>query len=224
MKKKLLNSLIFSVSSLALAASLSVNAGDNSSAPNKSYEDKKTASEFWADFKQDSQQTWKDSKEAFKDGWIESKLETALILNKHLNPFKIDIRVDNNVATLQGEVNSDIDSELAENIALGVEGIDSVNNKIKVVQKPTMTANKPDPKRRSFAQYVADASTTAAIKTELLASKNIKGLAIDVDTHNDTVTLSGEVKSQEEKALVQAITAKHDDVKSVVNNLQVKSS
>ncbi len=79
------------------------------------------------------------------------------------------------------------------------------------------------PTGRSFAQYVADVSTTAAIKTELLASKNIQGLNIDVDTLNDKVTLSGKVKSLEEKALVQAIAAKHDDVKGVVNNLQVKS-
>jgi hyperosmotically inducible periplasmic protein len=206
-----------------LIASISATAGDKSTASNNTYQDKKTAEEFWADFKQDSKQTWRDSKEAFKDGWIESKLETALILNEHLNPFEIDIRVDNNVATLEGDVYSDIDKELAENIALGVEGIDSVTNKIKVIDKPAKAANTSASKGRSFAQHVADATTTAAIKTELLASKNIKGLAINVDTLNDTVTLSGKVETKEEKGLAQAIAAKHDDVKNVVNNLQVKS-
>jgi osmotically-inducible protein OsmY len=70
---------------------------------------------------------------------------------------------------------------------------------------------------------VDDVSTTAAIKAELLASKNIDGLDIDVETLNDKVTLSGKVKSLEQKSLAQAIAAKHNDVKGVANNLQVKS-
>lgn len=225
MKTSPLRFIVMPLSALALTASISVAADNKASGANNNgtYSEKRTAAEFWADFKQDSEQTWKDSKAAFKDGWIESKLETALILNEHLNPFKIDIRVDNNMALLEGEVHSDIEKELAENIALGVEGIDSVTNKINVIEKPAKVAESTTPKGRSFAQYVADVSTTAAIKTELLASQNIKGLAINVDTLNHTVTLSGQVGSLEEKALAQAIAAKHNDVKGVVNNLQVKS-
>jgi osmotically-inducible protein OsmY len=224
MKTTLLQPVIILLSAIALTTSITATAGNNSGNANNSvHSEKKAAEEFWAEFKQDSKQTWKDSKAAFKDGWIESKLATALILNKHLNPFEIDIRVDNNLATLEGEVHSDIDKELAENIALGIEGIDSVSNKIKVVEKPANTTDPTTPKNRSFAQYVTDVSTTAAIKTELLASKNIKGLAIDVDTLNNQVTLSGKVASSEEKALAQAIAAKHDDVEDVINNLQVKS-
>lgn len=222
MKKSLLHSMMLSLGTLVLVASTSVTAGDNTQAHN-GYADKKSAEQFWAEFKQDSKQTWKDSKSAFKDGWIESKLETALILNEHLNPFKIDIGVDNNIATLEGEVNSAIDKELAENIALGIEGIDSVDNKLKVVKQQPLVGKADDDTKRNFSQYVADVSTTAAIKTELLASKNVKGLNIDVDTLNNEVTLSGKVNTAEEKALAQAIAAKHDDVKNVINKLQVKS-
>lgn len=222
MKKTLLNLMIMPLGAIALTTTMSATAVDKA-VGNDTYKEKKSASEFWADFKQDSEQTWKDSKAAFKDGWIESKLETALVLNKHLNPFEIDIRVDNDMATLEGEVNSDIEKELAENIALGVEGIDSVKNNITVNKKPTQQAKTDTSKGRSFSQYVDDVSTTAAIKTELLASKNIDGLNINVDTLNGKVTLSGNVKTPEEKSLAQAIAAKHKDVKDVINNLQVKS-
>lgn len=225
MKTSFLHSIAIPLSALALTASLSATAaGDKeSSSQTGAYTEKRSAAEFWADFKQDSKQTWQDSKAAFKDGWIESKLATALTLNEHLNAFKIDIDVENDMATLGGEVHSDIEKELAENIALGVEGIDAVTNNIKVIEKPAKTAEPAAPKGRNFAQYVADVSTTASIKTELLASPNIKGLAIDVDTLNHKVTLSGQVGSLEEKALAQAIAAKHENVKGVVNNLQVKS-
>jgi len=220
MKPRLLNSIFIPVSVIALTGSLTVNANNKNDHANT---EKQKAAEYWADFKQDSKQNWKDSKEAFKDGWIESKLETALILNKHLNPFEIDIRVDNNVATLEGEVHSDIDKELAENIALGVEGIDSVTNNIKVVEKSSRSSAAKTTKGRSFAQYVEDASTTAAIKTELLASKNVAGLAINVDTYNNTVTLSGDVETGAQKDLAQAIAAKQKEVKDVINKLHVKS-
>lgn len=224
MKSTLFYSIAMPLSALALTASMSASAANQEpGTTNGTYTEKKSAAEFWAEFKQDSEQTWQDSKSAFKDGWIESKLETALMLNKHLNSFEIDTRVDGDRATLEGNVYSDIDRELAENIALGVEGIDSVTNNIKVIEKPARVAESTPLKGRSFAQYVTDVTTTAAIKTELLASKNIKGLDIDVDTLNDKVTLSGKVKSAEEKSLAQAIAAKHNDVKGVVNNLQVKS-
>lgn len=221
MKTTFLYSIIMPLGILALAISLSAHAADTE--PNSiGGNEKKTAVDYWAEFKQDSEQTWKDSKSAFKDGWIEGKLAAALSLNKHLDPFPINIRVDDNRATLEGEVHSDIEKDLAENIALGIEGIDSVTNNINVIEKPAPAAE-PTKKGRSFAQYVADVSTTAAIKTELLASKNIKGLDIKVDTFNDKVTLSGKVESLEERALAQAIAAKHNDVKGVINNLQVKS-
>lgn len=234
MKTTFLHSAAITLSSLALIASMSATANSKDSTDHngahaektyteKTYTEKRSAAEFWADFKQDSKQTWQDSKAAFKDGWIESKLETALILNDYLSATKIDIHVDKDRATLDGEVHSDIEKELAENIALGVEGIDSVTNNLRIVAKPAKTADSSMPKGRTFAQYVADASTTAAIKTELLASENIKGLSIDVDTLNDKVTLSGQVRTLEEKALAQAIAAKHDNVKGVVNNLLVKS-
>jgi osmotically-inducible protein OsmY len=224
MKKSLSNLIITPIAVLALSTSAGVVANtENSSSINETYSEKKSSEQFWADFKQDSKQTWKDSKAAFKDGWIESKLSTAINLNKYLSPYDIYISVDNNMATLDGVVYSDIDKELAGNISLGVEGIDTVTNNLKVVQKPTATANNGASKGRSFAQYVDDATTTATIKTELLASKNIKGLEIDVDTLNNQVTLSGMVDTPAQKELAQAIAAKHDDVKGVVNNLQVKS-
>lgn len=224
MNKSLSNSIIIPIAVLALSVSAAVVANpENANSANDTYSEKKSSEQFWADFKQDSKQTWKDSKAAFKDGWIESKLATAISLNKYLSPYDIYISVDNNTATLDGVVYSDVDKELAGNISLGVEGIDTVTNNLKVVQKPTASPNNAAPKGRSFAQYVDDVTTTATIKTELLASKNIKGLAIDVDTFNNQVTLSGMVDTPAQKELAQAIAAKHDDVESVVNNLQVKS-
>jgi hyperosmotically inducible protein len=223
MKTLLIHSIAIPLSALALSTSMALAAdGGIKEVNNGTYSEKKSSAEFWADFEQDKQQTWADTKTAFRDGWIESKLETALRLNGHLHLFNISIQVDNNMATLEGEVHSEIEKELAGNIVLGAEGIDTVTNKIRIIEKPAKVAEPIAPQGRTFAQYVADVSTTAAIKSELLTAKDIHGTAINVDTLNRMVTLSGQVRSLEEKALAQAIAAKHNDVKGVTNNLQIK--
>ncbi len=218
MKRNSLQAVIAPVTSVALvtAFSMSTAVGANSEG---AYEDKRSAEEYWAEFKQDSEQNWDSTQDAFRDGWIESKLETALILNEHLNPFEIDISVNNATATLEGEVSSDIDKELAENVAMGIEGIDDVENKLSV--KKDLKDSDEEESGRNFSQYMEDISTTAAIKTELLASSNINGMSIDVDTYKDEVTLSGEVETDAQRKLAEAIVSKREGVAKVVNNLKV---
>jgi osmotically-inducible protein OsmY len=216
-------SIAVSITALALSTSLVMAGPDASGAPGKGriQHDKKSASEYWQEFQYDSKQSWKDTKSAFRDGWVEGKLETAIIMNEHLNPFKIDIGVDNNVATLGGVVSTDIEKELAENIALGVDGIDDVDNKIRVVKGARKATEGSE--TNNFSQRMKDASITASVKTKLLTSPNISGLAINVDTKNSHVVLQGKVDTSAQKDLAEAIAKGTDDVVSVDNELKVKS-
>lgn len=217
----LISHLTISLAMLSLSTQAAI-ADKTPEAPNDTYSEKRRASAFWDDFNLDEDQSWPDEKAAFRDGWIEGKLAAALALNHHLHMFNFSVRVENAMATLGGGVYSDVEKELAEQIALGIEGIDKVTNNIHFMEKPAKTAEPIAPASRTFAQYVADVSTTAAIKTELRTSKDIDGSSIIVETLNRIVTLSGEVRTLEHKALAQAIAAKHNDVKGVINNLNVK--
>ncbi|MDO6746652.1 BON domain-containing protein [Gilvimarinus sp. 1_MG-2023] len=208
------------VLSTSIAALMTASLAPTASAGNSTYKEKRNADEYWSEFKQDAEQSWDTTKVAFRDGWIEGKLETALIMNEHLNPFDIDISVDNNVATLEGDVSSDIDIELASNIALGIEGIDEVKNELTIEKELT---NSDQEEGRDFAQYVEDLSTTAAIKSQLVASSNVSALDVNIDTFRDEVTLQGRVDTEAEKELIEAIAAKHDGVESVDNQLKVQS-
>ena len=67
----------------------------------------------------------------------------------------------------------------------------------------------------------ADAATTAAVKTKLLADTKVGGLAIDVDTKDNVVTLSGKVKSAAEKTEAARLARTTTGVKGVVNHLVV---
>jgi hyperosmotically inducible periplasmic protein len=76
---------------------------------------------------------------------------------------------------------------------------------------------------RAIAQgdAAADAATTAAVKTKLLADTKVGGLAIDVDTKDNVVTLSGKVRSAAERTEAVRLARTTTGVKSVVNKLVV---
>ena len=67
-----------------------------------------------------------------KDAWLDGKLEVAYALNRHLNPFRIDTKVENGVAYLSGTVESEIDKDLAEQVALSIKGITRIENRLTV--------------------------------------------------------------------------------------------
>jgi len=175
---------------------------------------------------------------AAKDAWIAGKVETAFVLNARLNPFTIDTDVDNGVVHLTGTVKDPIDRDLAGQVAKGVEGVTSVKNDIKTDARAAETAaharsttagkaepgNQTEGEHRTFGTWVADATMTARVKSNLIGDKNIKASKIDVDTAHEVVTLSGRVSSSSEKSLAEQIAKNTPDVKAVKNNLVVDPS
>jgi len=158
-----------------------------------------------------------------RDAWLTGKIETVYVLNRHLNAFAIDTNVDGGVAHLTGTVKSDIERDLAGELAKGVDGVIDVRNEIVVDPAGAAggVANAGEPKRRNFGSWVDDATTTAAVKSRLITNGSAKGLQIDVDTRDDIVTLSGRVGTDAEKDLAESIALNTGDVAEVRNNLVV---
>lgn len=154
------------------------------------------------------------------DLWVKAKLETTYLLNRQLNPFDIKTDIKDGVAVLSGTVESDVERDLAEELALSIEGIQEVKNELKV--DPSTAGMPPtDSAERSFSRKVEDANLTAQVKSQLLSNRNTGGLAIDVDTRNAVVTLSGSVKSDAEAELAGRIAQNTRGVSSVENQLTV---
>jgi len=165
-----------------------------------------------------------ESGSAIEDAWLHGKLESALLFNEHLNSFNIDTEVKNGTAYLRGAVESDIDRDLAGEIAKSIKGVKKVENELVVdttkaaVAVENATANE----RQGFKQSVMNATLTARIKTQLLTNSNTGGMAIDVDSKQGAVTLSGVVKSDEERDLAIKIAANTSGASSVTDRLVVK--
>jgi hyperosmotically inducible protein len=72
------------------------------------------------------------------------------------------------------------------------------------------------------ASVLDDATITAKVKSALIAEPQLKGLAIDVDTSKNVVTLSGSVASEQARADAERIAKQVEGVAGVKNNLEVK--
>ncbi|MFP3449841.1 BON domain-containing protein, partial [Pseudomonas sp. SIMBA_067] len=59
-----------------------------------------------------------------QDARLEGSLQTALSLNRMLNPFRIDVVVDGKQARLSGEAENTVERQLAEHVALATRGIE----------------------------------------------------------------------------------------------------
>lgn len=168
--------------------------------------------------------------EKLKDAWLDGKVETALLVNRHLNNFTIDTDVKNNVAYLSGTVKSEIDRNLAAEIAQSIEGVTSVDNDIIVkkmsedaADKMHVTHEHQKDKTRNFGTWYDDATTTASIKSELLWNSETKGLDVNVDTAYGVVTLNGVVETAAEKQLIEEIAANTPGVRNVDSEIEVDS-
>lgn len=151
------------------------------------------------------------------DTWAEASITTAYTLNEHLNPFNVEVDVVDGTATLTGSVESQIEKDLAEQIALSVDGVKRVNNKLSVAGDAPRNA-----KAGGFSGAVTDASVTARVKSKLLWNQSSSALAIDVTTRDSVVSLQGDVKSDAERDLVRRIALNTDGVRAIDDQMSVK--
>ena len=169
---------------------------------------------------QDAKSTMHSAKQTFKDGIRQGELETAYLFSDQLNPFDIDTDVHGKRVVLKGEVKTDVQKDLAGEIAKGIDGIKDVDNELKVTPQAT---ERKDNGKADIASWAHDAMITAAIKTDFLTHSDIAGLNIRVTTKNGVVTLQGKAKTDAVKELAGQIARNQDNVEDVKNDLKVES-
>jgi osmotically-inducible protein OsmY len=157
------------------------------------------------------------------DAWLDGKLETALLFNVLLNAFDIRADVRDGTARLSGAVESDIDRSLAGEIAASVKGVNSVRNDLVVDESRANKARDTAASRdgMGFRRSVQNATLKARVRSELLVDNNSSARFIAVDSHDGEITLTGKVRSEEDKQLAARIARNTSGAKSVNNELQV---
>ncbi|MDD2092774.1 BON domain-containing protein [Pseudomonas guariconensis] len=149
-----------------------------------------------------------------QDARLQGALQSALSLNRVLNPFRIEVTVNGANARLTGEVENNVERQLAEHVALATHGIEQVDNQLQInpalVERPL--------ELRAYAQRLEDATLAAVIRARLLWSRITEKAAIEVESREGVVTLRGKVDSAEAKELAGVLARTTEGV-HLVNNL-----
>lgn len=161
-----------------------------------------------------------DTSRELSEARQEGSIWTAIALNRHLNPFPIDVDVENGSAKLTGTVETAVERDLAEQIALGIDGVTKVDNQLTLDPAFAPKAST----QPSLAQRFDDATLAATVKSKLLWNSNTEGLDIKVNAVNGTVSLTGSAQSAEAKELAGRLAANTDGVREVNNQLSVSAT
>jgi len=154
---------------------------------------------------------------AESDLGITTKVKSRLDTDRNVNSAQVQVTTQNKVVTLSGAVESPAAKERAVTLARGVEGVTDVVNNLTV---STSVAAMPAP----GAEAKADTAITQAVKQKLLTEPETATERIEVDTHQGVVTLSGKVKTPEEKDQVIQIARATEGVQKVEDRLEVGTS
>lgn len=164
-----------------------------------------------------------EAAQAVSEARLEGQLAATYALNEHLSVFDISVDVEGHTAILSGTVRDDAQRDLAEHIAHDLDGIEAVDNRLKVDgTEGDAAAEDERAGERTFRDRVADSSLTATVKSKLLWNRNTSGLDISVMTRSGTVTLIGDVDSETSKDTAERLARDTDGVRSVDNQLNVR--
>lgn len=150
----------------------------------------------------------------------ETQIGTTYALSPYLRANDLKVSVHEGKATLTGKVAEEVNKDLAKQIALGVEGIKTVDNKIEVVSDYKAPAQSAD---RSYGEVVDDASITSAVKSKLMWSRYADGLSANVDTTRGKVKLTGTANTMEAKDAAGKLAMNTHGVHTVNNQLVLET-
>lgn len=142
------------------------------------------------------------------DSVILTSVKAKMIADEFVKARYIDVDVLNGVVYLIGVVGSSSQKRMAADIARSVEGVRRIENQL-VIGEITP------------GQVLDDTLLTSRIRAELLKTPDIRSANIDVDTHNNIVTLTGIVRSQNEKMKIHQVVQDVAVGSKIINNIRV---
>jgi len=147
------------------------------------------------------------------DPGVTTAVKTKLAADDTVKAYKIDVDTKEGVVTLTGTVDTAEAKTRAVEVARNTKGVVSVTDQLAVAPPSVATSG--------VSEDLTDPAITASVKTKLLADPFSPGIKIDVDTAQSVVTLSGSVRTSDEKVRAEQIAKETKGVSSVVNDLKI---
>lgn len=131
------------------------------------------------------------------------------IVQCQVRGYEIEIRYQDGTATLSGHVDSADEKSRVLAAAADLADVDEIIDSL--VVGPPSDRRPPPRSNQEVAQSIAEA----------IAQSQLSGYEIEIRYQDGTATLSGQVKTADEKRRVLAVTADHRDVDEVIDSIVV---
>jgi osmotically-inducible protein OsmY len=154
--------------------------------------------------------------------WVtELKVKSALL--DKIGPDALGVRVtlDRTQAILTGTVEKRSTQELAEEVAKSVEGVASVDNKIRVAGGEAQ-GNDVERAEQHVTSELDDARLESRVKLRLVGELGRRARPIEVEASDGVVSLRGPVPDRERRNLALETARGVSGVKKVVDLLRVQ--
>jgi hyperosmotically inducible periplasmic protein len=149
------------------------------------------------------------------DAWIALKVRSELLVKANVSATATKVDVKDGVVTLSGTATSGAQKDLTEAYAKDIDNVKAVRNEM-VVEAPANGTS-------TAGEVIDDASITSEVKYALLSHSSTSALNTKVKTVDSVVSITGVAGSDAEKDLVTKLAQDTRGVKSVVNDMTVKS-
>lgn len=154
------------------------------------------------------------------DAWMAFKIRSRLLVKANVSAATTTVAAKDGLVTLGGTADNVAQKDLTEVYAKEIDGVKTVKNEI-VVKAPLAATGELKPE--TVGEKIDDASITTQVKYALLSHKATSALKTKVSTDDGVVVLSGSAASDAEKSLATKLAQDVRGVKSVTNNMTVKS-
>ena len=154
--------------------------------------------------------------DAEKNAKTEKTIAALLVdkLGKDAEPIKVSAIGDK--VTLTGQVTQKSTQEIAQEVALSVEGVDKVDNQVKVKDEKGLFHGKAK-------KEAADSKLENAVEKKVKAEIGAHYKTISIECTEGFCSIRGSVPDQARKDLALKTAASVEGVKKVVDLLKIKS-
>jgi osmotically-inducible protein OsmY len=153
------------------------------------------------------------------DAALIGKIKSALAQTKRLHGYSIGVECKDGLVTLHGDVPTEIDKELAANLAQETTGVKEVKNQLRVAPQATPQAG--EVVTQDLALNVDDLELQANLREQVLSVPELKAQNIRIKVQNRIVTLSGTVASEAQKTRAEQLLRNYPKVTAVNNQLRL---
>ena len=151
------------------------------------------------------------------DAWMALKIRSLLLVKGDVSATSTKVAVLDGNVVLSGTANNLAQKELTAAYAKDIDGVKTVQNDIIVKEKAPGVAGE------TISEKMDDASITSQVKYALLSHKSTSALKTKVTTNDGAIVITGEAATDAEKSLVTKLAQDVRGVRSVSNNMTVKS-